>query len=123
MIIDILVICFYLILLVFIVLLTIFAYKAIGRMKKNNILLEEFSALLEQEMDINESNFGIMNEEIQEFNHELCDKIDELRLQVGIISGRMSQTIHIPPQLQAQDSLPYRGAKRGPKPKKEISND
>ena len=92
-------------------------------MKKNNILLEEFSALLEQEMDINESNFGIMNEEIQEFNHELCDKIDELRLQVGIISGRMSQTIHIPPQLQAQDSLPYRGAKRGPKPKKEISND
>lgn len=123
MIIDTLVICFYLILLLFLVLLTVFTYKSIGKMKQNNLLLEEFSSLLEEEIEHNEANYGIISEEIHEFNQEICGKIDELRLQVGIISGRMSQTIHMPAQVQTQEGLPYRGAKRGPKPKKEISND
>lgn len=43
--------------------------------------------------------------------------IDELRIQIGILEGRLSHTFHITPKIQKQDKLPYKGAKRGPKPK------
>ena len=92
-------------------------------MKKHTKILAEFNRILEKELDIHHHNYDILRHEVLDSNQELCDKIDELRLQVGIISGRISQTIHMPAQLQAQETLPYRGAKRGPKPKKEITND
>ena len=47
---------------------------------------------------------------------KINDKLDELRLQVGIMSARFPQTIHMMAPEQTE-KLSYAGAKRGPKPK------
>ena len=89
-------------------------------MKKHTQILAEFNRILEKELDIHHHNYDILRHEVLDSNQELCDKIDELRLQIGILSGRTNQTIHMAPQLHPQENLPYNGAKRGPKPKKNV---
>jgi hypothetical protein len=107
----------YITMLVFLIILSISSYRSVKSIKKNSVLLGELNDTLQEEMQVQEAHYEALHHDMIDSNQKLCDKIDELRLQIGIIRGSMTHTIHIPPSIPNQEKTPYKGAKRGPKPK------
>lgn len=110
MILDILIVFSCIAFQVFLFFVLVFSFSTLRKMKSFMAQVKESNQYMEEQIQ-HMKGYG---SETREDLSRLEQKIDELRLQVGIINGRMGQTIQI---TDFQTKIPYTGAKRGPKPK------
>lgn len=99
MILEIVAILFYIGGLFFLIVLSILAYKSKKTMDLHTKELESFKLYLKEE-----------RQDLKNEQEKVKDKLDELRLQIGILNSTHRTTIQ----------MPYGGAKRGPKPKEQL---
>lgn len=100
MILEILAVVFYIGGLVFLIILSYLAFKSKRTMDAQTKELESFKLYLKEE-----------RQDLKNEQEKVKDRLDELRLQIGILNSTHRTTIQ----------MPYGGAKRGPKPKNQIT--
>lgn len=101
MILEIFAVAFYISGLVFLILLSVLAFKSKRTMDEQTKELEKFKLYLKEE-----------RQDLKNEQEKVKDKLDELRLQIGILNSTHRATIQ----------MPFNGAKRGPKPKNQIAD-